>query len=579
MAVENKFLAQIKNKPVSSPTTSGEKESKVPNKFLSQIKNLPDTKESFAKSGSRTLLQVPLGLAQAKTWPLDLIALFSKGEALSGLEDLDEARIAELKEKFPQAPWEKFEGINREKYLEGVQQASETFPTQGNIERAVEEKTGIPLTPKNKLQKAVRLGSSAAAFRPGNVPQKAAAAITAPTVSSVLQAAGAPESIAEFAGLATSGVAPVPQVAKATKPSGLTSRRFENVSKPTKVSPARATKINEAVEGDFRKIAENLFEENRTYRAMKEDPLFKQKIGDAFDKVHDLSKTVEGSAHAEDLRHFLRKNSRERGGKGLTPDEAERSFRQEIKRINKELPRQELTAEQLVDQYRKNNQSLAKYFEPGKSKSFNQGKKDALLAYNRSIADVIKQEYPNSEFSKLFEFTNKRWAEASDVEKIDKFLDNLFKEKVRYSEGKRFFERENVDLPFKRVLGEEKFKEFETLLTDLMSTERAMGLIRSAESQGFKDLAQTAGAYLVHPALAKTKIGLKLAKSAYQTLLDKPQLITTWISGVDAMKQGKFEKADLAFKELRKYGLIAKDTDSSEKPKSTDGNSTKKNER
>ena len=151
-----------------------------------------EEEESLPKSIARTALQVPLGISQAITYPLDVIKLVGEGNALS---DLDE-----ILEKVPENEREQF----RNKYLETLAGSSEYFPTQGNLESYIEEKTGLPLVPKTKIQKLIRLGASAGKFASGGAISKGSAAVTAPAVSASAQFAGAPESVADMLGLGVS---------------------------------------------------------------------------------------------------------------------------------------------------------------------------------------------------------------------------------------------------------------------------------------------------------------------------------------------------------------------------------------
>lgn len=510
--------------------------------------------DSWLKSGIRSALQIPLGAAQKFTYPLNLLQLFGQGEALAGLEELSDERIEELKALFPSAPWENFKGIDREKYLEGVQAASNAFPTQQNLERLIEDKTGIPLTPKNKLQNLARLGGTAGAFKQGNIGQKAIAGAIAPATAAGLESVGVPEPLAELAGLGVSSAnIPTPSISRVTKPSGLTTRRFEGITKPTKVSEGRFNKINEKVESDFKKISDDLFEgSNPTYSAMKKDPTFKRNVEGLFEKVTENAESIEGTINPLPLRNGLRDRVTKNNKGGLTPDEYEKAYRKEMKVVLKDLPRDEMSAAELVQQYRKNNKSLSGYFEAGKSNNANRAKRDVLLDYNREIAEVIQKKYPDTEFSKLFEQTNKQWSQIKDVESIDKFMEDLFTGKVNYNKGRAFFDKEKVSKPFERLLGEENFNKFETLMDDLMSTEKAMSLVKSAQSQGYKDIGKMAVGYLIHPSLAKGKFIVDVSKTAWKSLLDKPKLMVTWKKGIDNMKNGNFSEAEKAFIALDK---------------------------
>lgn len=552
MSSSSSFFTPLDEAPVAKALAKG-----VSSDFFTPIQE-EQKEDSWGKSALRSILQLPLGVAQKFTYPLNILQLFGQGEALAGLEEFSDERIAELKELFPSAPWENFKGIDREKYLEGVQAASNSFPTQQNLESLIEEKTGIPLTPRNKLQNLARLGGTAAAFKSGTLGQKGIAGAIAPSVAGGLEAVGVPEPIAELGGLVASGInVPSPNISRVTKPSGLPTRRYESVTKPTKVSEGRFNKINEKVEADFKNISDQLFEgSNPTYSAMKEDPTFKRKVEGLFEKVTENAESIEGTIHPLPLRNGLRDKLTKSNKGGLTPDEYEKAYRKEMKVVLKDLPRDEMSAAELVEQYRKNNKSLNGYFEVGKSNNANRAKRDILLDYNREIAEVIQKKYPDTEFSKLFEQTNKQWSQIKDVESVDKFMEELFSGKIKYKKGAAFFDKEKVSKPFERLLGKEKFKQFETLMDDLSSTEKAMSMIKAAETKGYKDMGKMAIGYLIHPSLAKGKFIVDTSKTAWQSLLDKPQLIVTWKKGVESIKQGNFAEAEKAFivldKELEK---------------------------
>jgi len=150
--------------------------------------------EPWYKSYLRTAYQIPSGIAKAVTFPLDIIQMMGVSEATDP-ENIDLLREIHLREGIP---------FDEKEYISGVSEAAETFPTQANIERQIEEETGLPLTPKTQTQRLLSLAASAGKFSPGTLPQKIVAAGVAPAVSGGLQATGVPEQIADIAGLVAS---------------------------------------------------------------------------------------------------------------------------------------------------------------------------------------------------------------------------------------------------------------------------------------------------------------------------------------------------------------------------------------
>jgi len=219
---------------------------------------------------------------------------------------------------------------------------------------------------------------------------------------------------------------------------------------------------------------------------------------------------------------------------------------------DQDIKAEQVSAQQLVQQYRKNNASLSELFDPTLSRAANRAKKDVLLDFNRAIAKTIQEKFPDTNFSKLFDFTNKRWTEIKDAEFIDKFMGDLFKGEIKYEKGKSFLQSENAQLPFKRMLGKEGYQHFEQLTKDLLSTEQANRMLKVAEAKGLSDYAKYALNFVIHPSIAKAKIGVDLVKNAWEGLLDKPRLSLKWDEGVNQFKKGDFKAASKTFKTVEK---------------------------
>ena len=490
---------------------------------------MPINKEPVMKSFLRNLAQIPSGFIQKFTYPLDIIQMMGVGHALDP-EEIDNLRQASERMGIP---------FDEQKYIESVQNAASYFPTQGNIEKIIEEKTGIPLEAKTSLQKSIKLGSASASIAPGSLSQKAVAGVAAPSISQGLQKVGVPEPIADIAGLGTgvgvSTSAPKVTVSTAKKPSGLPIRRFEKIDKKTEISEGKLKKIEADLESDFKSISDEIVKESpisKTATELEKNPAFKQEVGKKF------KKTLSNKSLSK---------------KGISPSEYEKEFSGYLKEFSKDIDKKEIFASDLVEQYRKNNKSLSELYNPSKSYAANRAKKDSLLEYNRAIADVIDLKYPKTEFSKLFKETNKQWSEISDVEAINGFIDKLFDGKIDFSKGKKLFDNKNLSKPFERALGD-KYPRFEQLVKDMLSSEKAFNMLKKAEKQGYKDLVMTGAGYIIHPTLGTAKAALSIAKSGYKSLstalIDKPQLIIEWEKGVNALKSGNFKDSEKFFNKL-----------------------------
>lgn len=516
--------------------------------------------EGFFKSAARTALQVPQGIGEG-TLPgilTGLWQLLASGE-VNDPEEIERIKTVLEREGIP---------FDEEAYRNAGQTALSYVPTVSNIGREIESRTGIPLEPKNRVQKGLRFASTAtklapekATLRPLNTSlPKPVLGASVEATKEVLQEAGLPEPLAELASFAVLKTlpegSPSISVGKEPKPSGLTTHNYEKLEKPFEVSPRKFNKINQKVESEVRDLTKKIMEKSpvsETFKGLAEDITFKKNAREAFKDVdaiaEGLPQTFETKSIKSDLENVMSKKKTE----GLTPSEFDKSHGKFIDQYIKELPEGNASAGQLVKQYRKNNSQLGEAYEPGQSFAYNRAKREALLDYNRAIANMIEKQFPGSEFSKLFKETNKRWADINNAEAVTGFLDELFKGgKTQFKKARQLFDKEGMTVPFKRAMGEEGFSNFETLLNDLMSTEKGMKLLKAAEGKGFADLSKTAGAYILDPNLAYAKLGLQTIKGGYnkifEMLLDKPSIAIRWDRGINAMKRGNFKAAEREFK-------------------------------
>lgn len=543
----------VENGETGSPfEQKSSRESKSP--FQQKSESEP-FQESTGKSFLRSALQIPLGLAQATIPGIigNVWNLLAQGEMLDP-EELDHLEMIAKREGFP---------FDREEYTKLAHKVSQTIPTPSNIASEVESRTGLPITPKTTLQKAIQLGSSAAGFTPGSLSQKATSAAIAPSVSTGLQATGVPEPFAELAGLAAVGsvgtkASPInAAISPKQKPSGLVERRFEALEKPREVSQKKFGQINEKLEADFKKISQDIIEKSpieKTYKEVGEKPSLRSQFHKQFEKVEDLAEKIETPIESKVLKDNITKNLEEKKGFGYSPSEYDKDFNNFMNEFIENIGEEKLSAANGVKQYRKNNKSLTEYYDPGRSKAYNEAKKDALLEYNRAIANTFEESFPNSEFSNFFKETNKKYSEIMDVEAINKFINKATSEKINYKELEKFFENKNIERPFKRALGEKGFSDFKQLMEDMLSTKKPMQMLQVAKKKGKDDLVKSVTTYLISPKLGTARTTFKLGQSAFKkvmnTLLDKPQLVLNWKKGVENLSKGNFKEAEKEFKIL-----------------------------
>jgi hypothetical protein len=371
---------------------------------------------------------------------------------------------------------------------------------------------------------------------------------------------GGPEAVAtgiELLPLAQAGV----NIAKAvrgpkvpvTKPSGMPVRKFEKLKKATPVFEETARRARESVEGDFRRLTSDLLKKtNKSYVALSENPEFKQQVGDLFGKVRQAASEFPEAITPRGMAQYLTKEIESIGKKGISLSDSEKIQRSLLRKFRKDIVNKKVTAEQLVDQYRKNNDQLSKLYPYGDKALENIGKRNALESYNRAIAEAIEDHFPQSEFSDLFKFTNKRWSEIKKIETVDKYLNALFgKDKIDFTQAEKIFTDPKRAERLKNALGAPSFDEFKQINRDLLSQENALKLLKT-KGLSLDNLSKMAASYILKPELAKTKFGVDFAKKVYRRTLNRPEYVRDWRKALTLLKKGQVEQALSGLNELAK---------------------------
>ena len=482
-------------------------------------------KESTLMSTARSIYQPISGYAQATTWPADIVKMIGQGEAIGELGDLEE-RIPELQKQFPQAPWQNYKDIDKEQYMQNVQTAGEYLPTQSNIERGIENITGLPLTAQTTLDKALRLGGTAAGFRGGDfidswklapgaearAIEKGVAGITAPVVSEGLQKMGVPEPIAENIGLLGSQFTPIPKslptgTTPVIKKSGMPERGFEKITKATKVSEGKYADITSAIETDMRQATDNLFSEaSPTYVEMKTNPNFRDERIAGMENVKNLASGLTRKVDSNNVRKEFVKlvNERLKESGGIAQSEFDRELLREarirLRGIKKDTP---VSATQLTEQYRKGNVSRGKLFELGSSTSRNEAKQEAERLLNQSTSNVIQTHYPQTEFAKEILSENKAWSNMEAAESAKGFVDSLFTpEGINFNNAKKLLKDNSQTRNLRRMLGKDKFNQLKEMAKDFVQQGEKYKLLKPGKGVDAVGVGKDLLLLTHHPVLA-----------------------------------------------------------------------------
>lgn len=202
-AQEQSDTFDISQAPELQPETFLEKLSGAHDQTMGLVKNVLDPAGiSEAAIGypdkPRAAYQIPAGLAKVATFPLDLWQMSGRLHE----DEIEDLRRIHMREKGTP--------LDEESLMKAQEQAQATVPTQENIEGFIEEKTGLPLTPKTRTERLIRMSSNIAAFKPGTVGSKLTGAGTGAAVSQGLVEIGVPEEVADFVAFGV-GLAGLPE--------------------------------------------------------------------------------------------------------------------------------------------------------------------------------------------------------------------------------------------------------------------------------------------------------------------------------------------------------------------------------
>ncbi len=506
----------------------------------------PQDEESLLKSSVRGALQVPQGIAEF-TGPGIAVTVWqqlAQGEILDP-EEIDQIKAISEREGIP---------FDEDAYRKAAYQALKTVPTVSNIASGIEETTGLPLEPKTGTQKNIRLASQIGKSLPaGGLLERTVAGAGGVGIKESQMAAGRSEPVADLLAFGAGMPAKEPGYNLAftkEKPSGMPERRFENVTKPTEVSEKKISQINEKLEKDFRSISEDIIKDSpigETAKNLSENPLYIRETENLLNEAQQVADTIKTPITSESLQNEMSKLAK-KNIEGFALSEYDKNYIKYMTDAATDILVENVTASELVQQYRKNNKALGEYFEPGSSKALNRAKRDALLDTNRSIANVMERSFPESTLSEIFKEGNKRWSQIKDFEFVDDFINEIFKgERINFSKVNDAFRLSGFDRKLNRALGEQGAKDFIQALTDLNSTKKPYSLLKVAKDKGYGGLFSNMVAYMVHPKLGLAKSGIGVARYAYnqlfESMLDKPQIAPRFVKATKDLKKGNYKAA------------------------------------
>ncbi len=433
--------------------------------------------ESTGKSVARAVTQAPLGYAQRFTFPADLLSLATQGaakEALDESEAMQDARALFPNNNFP-AP------LTEEQKQEHLQRLSEKFPTQSNLERLIEEKTGLPLQPKSSLEKALRLGGEAAGFRGGNLKEKAASAVAAPVISQTAQAAGVPEEIANLTGLVGSGL-PIPKISR-TKlpieklPSGLEKPAAleSKYSKYGKISKDVQEKTIKNLDEEAKKLSSKVLERERPLvKKINEGVDLDKEFQEGFTNLRQTAKKYNPELNVSPVSQLMEKTRVDVLGLP-NPSAQTKKIIKDIEAFERNPP---ISLYDNLRNFRNLSEKQSEIYE----KSFLHGKQkkyaDFISDYKKAITKSMEETLPkDSEWIKSFKDLNKDYSEYINTKKAQAILQPIFGKEITPAK----LEKAASDVGFQKklslALGEKGAQDIAQIAKDLKAARESISSI------------------------------------------------------------------------------------------------------
>lgn len=378
------------------------------------------------------IVQPALGIAKAFTWPFDVLKIGMVGEALSDLDELEEAFKKEGKP------------FDRSKYLKSVAETSQFIPTQQLLEEYVTDKIGINLEPKTEIGKFINKFFTLASLTRGAGLGKAVSAGTVGAGTTAgLKAAGANEIVAELTGdLLAGGTAGLKKSARAFTP---------EVSALEKTAAKHGLPFPEYLTRDTAELIGPKISEARRMASQKELGMTTQEaiqdvisgklpaskirqqggdldvlVNDAYDNVKSLAtsntKTIPTNQVIDDINMEIariRKNA-------PSPSDADMAAINILEREAQALESNPANTEQLVQQIKNYNQNVSQIYKRPEFSGREDAVRGAYAFLNNSIRNTIEQE-AGTDVRQAMKAADSLFAEKSKLDRAEGMVSKAFK--------------------------------------------------------------------------------------------------------------------------------------------------------
>jgi len=418
-----------------------------------QVKPEPEEENIFLKSlkdiPKNLAGQIGLGLLQGQTAPLDLLKTFMMGEALTGLE---EAQEASERMGVP---------FDMESEKQKIFQSLEAIPTQTLAEKLLEEHTGVSTAPQTGFQKGARTIAEFA----GMTPKTEKAVPKALSVETKALKETAEEfGLKQFAGMETEKAPSVTPVVSPKKEKSLRTELSETTKKavsdvidqkiPIKKMREKGIDLKEAYTEAYEQASNTA--KKMSKKEINVDPLIKflvdekSKIKASAPSLSSTDKTVLSEINTQ-LKQFSKSV---KGSQAFGPEG-------EIINIPGKKIQKTATAEQLLDQYKNFNQEVEGIYRKTQFTGSENAVKKLYSEANDKIISSI--EKVNPELANELKFANRVYHETSKLNQVEDILKKSFVDGYNPTKLTRTLGNRRERAFLERNLGKDSVKDLERI--------------------------------------------------------------------------------------------------------------------
>ena len=374
-------------------------------------------------------IQSGLGLAQAFTWPLDILKVAMVGE---GLTDIDELEDAFSKAGKP---------FDRDKYIKTVMEQGEFIPTQELLEKQITKHTGVDLEPKTKtgkfLNKLFFLGGLSRGKGAGKALK---AGITGASTTAALREAGAPEIVSELGGDLVGGIASIEKQARKLSPEAARIQQIadkhglplmdvmlkDEISPSAKITAGRKAAFEKdlgmTTEEAINKIVEGKLPVAKL-RAQGQD--LEVLEAEAYDKAKALAQAKPNPIKTNQIVADIDAEIARIKGRAPSPSDAEEAAIRILEKEKNVLSKANANAEQLITQTQNYNSNVKSIYKKAEFSGVEDEVKNAYGFLNNSIRNTVERE-AGKEITDAYNVANKIYGQNASLARAEGLISKAF---------------------------------------------------------------------------------------------------------------------------------------------------------